>query len=535
MPVGAYGDAARVSFYPGQEPRRARRRRRGRPPTTRRSRTALRAAAQLRLASSKYVNVERGLNSRLDELQAAILRSSLGLLDGWNARRARSPRRYADGLGGTGLALPRHADRRPTVLHLYVVRTPRRDALGRTSRARGVATLIHYPIPPHRQEAFARPLARLRLPRAEAAAAEVLSLPIGPHLDPRLVDSSATPCAAFPVAGRGSLNRDLFEGFVSLSNGAGILLKLHGAPVDETAMTPSSITGEFVSLRPLHVTDAARTLAWRSGFRLEAAERRRDHRRGAGGVDRRPAGVGAELRIELSSGVPVGMIALIAIDRQAGRAETARFLIGEEDAVRGVPAAVEAMKLLYQIAFDELGLHRVHGWIAASNRRMITWQQYLGMRDRRALPRDHLLIGGRHEDAVARVARGRVPLDRPAEDERADRRRAGRRLGSGRVSATAIDADAAEQLVLTALVALNDELPENEQVAVSADTVLFGVDAQIDSLSLVSVIVDVETSLNDVGMDVSLTDDRAMGRAISPFTDVRALTTYILELADECR
>jgi acyl carrier protein len=103
------------------------------------------------------------------------------------------------------------------------------------------------------------------------------------------------------------------------------------------------------------------------------------------------------------------------------------------------------------------------------------------------------------------------------------------------VSVPVVDAVAAEQLVLTALVALNDELPADEQVAVSADTVLFGVDAQIDSLSLVSVIVDVETALNDIGMDVSLTDDRAMGRAISPFTDVRALTTYILELADECR
>lgn len=103
------------------------------------------------------------------------------------------------------------------------------------------------------------------------------------------------------------------------------------------------------------------------------------------------------------------------------------------------------------------------------------------------------------------------------------------------MSVRVIDADAAEQLVRTALVALNDELPEDEQVAVSADTVLFGVDAEIDSLSLVSVIVDVETSLNDIGMDVSLTDDRAMGRAISPFTDVRALTTYILELANEHR
>jgi RimJ/RimL family protein N-acetyltransferase len=164
-------------------------------------------------------------------------------------------------------------------------------------------------------------------------------------------------------------------------------------------MTPSSITGEFVSLRPLHVTDAARTLAWRSGFRARLLND------GATTVEAQAAWIAdrpaseQNYVIELGSGVPVGMIALIAIDRQAGRAETARFLIGEEDAVRGVPAAVEAMKLLYQIAFDELGLHRVHGWIAASNRRMITWQQYLGMRVEGRL-RDHLLIGGKHEDAV---------------------------------------------------------------------------------------------------------------------------------------
>ena len=164
-------------------------------------------------------------------------------------------------------------------------------------------------------------------------------------------------------------------------------------------MTPSSITGEFVSLRPLHVTDAARTLAWRSGSRARLLnDGATTIEAQAAWIADRPASE-QNYVIELCSGAPVGMIALIAIDHQAGRAETARFLIGEEDAVRGVPAAVEAMKLLYQVAFDELGLHRVHGWIAASNRRMITWQQYLGMRVEGRL-RDHLLIGGKREDAV---------------------------------------------------------------------------------------------------------------------------------------
>jgi RimJ/RimL family protein N-acetyltransferase len=164
-------------------------------------------------------------------------------------------------------------------------------------------------------------------------------------------------------------------------------------------MTPSSITGEFVRLRPIEVTDAARTLAWRTGSRARLLNE------GATTIDAQAAWIAGRppternYVIELCSGSPVGMIALIAIDEHAGRAETARFLIGEEDAVRGVPAAVEAMKLLYQVAFDDLSLHRVHGWIAASNRRMITWQQYLGMRVEGRL-RDHLLIGGQHEDAV---------------------------------------------------------------------------------------------------------------------------------------
>lgn len=89
-------------------------------------------------------------------------------------------------------------------------------------------------------------------------------------------------------------------------------------------------------------------------------------------------------------------------------------------------------------------------------------------------------------------------------------------------------------IIITALNTLNLELPDDRKIEPSGDTVLFGVNAQIDSLSLVSLIVDVETALNgDFGLDVSLTDDRAMSRAISPYTDVGALETYILELAGE--
>jgi acyl carrier protein len=91
-----------------------------------------------------------------------------------------------------------------------------------------------------------------------------------------------------------------------------------------------------------------------------------------------------------------------------------------------------------------------------------------------------------------------------------------------------------EEMILAALADVNDELGDDEKVEVSPTTALFGADAQIDSLSLVSLIVDVETALNvDHDLPVSLTDDRAMAREVSPFSDVQALKDYILELAAE--
>lgn len=89
-------------------------------------------------------------------------------------------------------------------------------------------------------------------------------------------------------------------------------------------------------------------------------------------------------------------------------------------------------------------------------------------------------------------------------------------------------------LVLTAVQALNEERPVGEQLALSEDTLLFGDGAELDSLSLVSVIVDIETAVTDqFNEPISLTDDRAMSRAVSPFTNVAALVDYIHELLAE--
>jgi dTDP-3-amino-3,4,6-trideoxy-alpha-D-glucose transaminase len=131
----------------------------------------------------RYVHDELGTNSRLDEIQAAMLSVKLARLPEWNARRAAVADRYAEGLADTGLTLPATPGWATPAWHLYVVRTARRDALRAHLDAAGVQTLVHYPIPPHRQRAFAgTPAAAAVLPIADRLAAEVLSLPMGPHL-----------------------------------------------------------------------------------------------------------------------------------------------------------------------------------------------------------------------------------------------------------------------------------------------------------------------------------------------------------------
>ena len=141
----------------------------------------------------KYVNLERGYNSRLDELQAAFLRVKLAHLDDWNERRRRIAARYDDKLVGIpGLGLPRVPQWAEPVWHLYVVRTGRRAELMKALEKAGIGALIHYPIPPHLQVAYADlGLAKGAFPLAEKLADGVLSLPMGPHVTPRQVDEVA--------------------------------------------------------------------------------------------------------------------------------------------------------------------------------------------------------------------------------------------------------------------------------------------------------------------------------------------------------
>jgi dTDP-4-amino-4,6-dideoxygalactose transaminase len=131
----------------------------------------------------KYRNEVRGYNSRLDEMQAAILRAKLPHLDAWNARRESLAKRYDCELRTTDVTLPFVPSWAEPARHLFVIRTPARDALRDHLATRGVGTLIHYPVPPHRQPAYADAgFAPSAFPIASQMAAESLSLPLGPHL-----------------------------------------------------------------------------------------------------------------------------------------------------------------------------------------------------------------------------------------------------------------------------------------------------------------------------------------------------------------
>ncbi|HEX8847930.1 MAG TPA: DegT/DnrJ/EryC1/StrS family aminotransferase [Gemmatimonadaceae bacterium] len=132
----------------------------------------------------KYVNEVKGYNSRLDDIQAAVLRVKLAHLDAWNARRSRLAARYSSALESSDLVLPIAGDAdAESCWHLYVVRSRERDELRRRLAERGVDTLIHYPIPPHRQAAYAAlGFPADAFPLANRIHDEVLSLPIGPHL-----------------------------------------------------------------------------------------------------------------------------------------------------------------------------------------------------------------------------------------------------------------------------------------------------------------------------------------------------------------
>lgn len=179
--TGNLGDVAAWSFYPGKNLGALGD---GGAVTTDDDRVADQVRVLRNYGSRiKYFNERQGYNSRLDDVQAAILRVRLRRLTEWNGRRARQADRYTRALSTPALGVPHVPDWAEPCWHLYVVRSTERDALQRHLAANGVDTLIHYPKPPHLQEAYrALEIPAEAFPIARTHAREVLSLPIGPHL-----------------------------------------------------------------------------------------------------------------------------------------------------------------------------------------------------------------------------------------------------------------------------------------------------------------------------------------------------------------
>ena len=121
----------------------------------------------------------KGFNSRLDEIQAAILQKKLKYLDSWNNKRRELAHHYND-LLGTGVVKPKEMEYARHVYHLYVIRSQRREELQAHLEKNGVGTLIHYPVPVHKQEAYSE--LSYSLPVSESYASRILSLPIYPEL-----------------------------------------------------------------------------------------------------------------------------------------------------------------------------------------------------------------------------------------------------------------------------------------------------------------------------------------------------------------
>lgn len=179
--TGSLGDAAGFSFYPGKNLGALGD---GGAVTTDDVELAERIRTLRNYGSKvKYHNEEKGFNSRLDELQAALLRVKLKYLDEWNVRRAKLAELYHKELSGSNLVLPFVPDFADPAWHLFVVLSESREALQQKLHDAEIGTMIHYPVPPHLQPAYNElKFSAGTFPLAERTSRQLLSLPIGPHL-----------------------------------------------------------------------------------------------------------------------------------------------------------------------------------------------------------------------------------------------------------------------------------------------------------------------------------------------------------------
>jgi dTDP-4-amino-4,6-dideoxygalactose transaminase len=194
--VGTLGHAAGFSFYPGKNLGALGD---GGALTTNDAELADRVRVLRNYGSRvKYENEIKGFNSRLDELQAAFLRVKLPHLDADNAKRSQIAALYQKAFAGNGFGLPLVPKWADPAWHLYVIRTSQRDALKRRLDALGIASLIHYPVPPHLQKAYLSEHGlKKTYPLAELLAAEAISLPMSPRLSDEHVAAVIDACQEF--------------------------------------------------------------------------------------------------------------------------------------------------------------------------------------------------------------------------------------------------------------------------------------------------------------------------------------------------
>ncbi len=189
--AGAWGDASGFSFYPGKNLGAL-----GDAGAITTNDDALAESLKaLRNYGSqvKYMNMYQGVNSRLDELQAALLSVKLSHLDKETRLRQQVAQQYLAGIDNPAIQLPNPGAAGQHAWHLFVVRSEFRDQLQQHLAQQGVQTLVHYPIPPHRQQAYPQ-LAHLSLPLTERLHQQVLSLPMDPTLSEDQVSYVITAC-----------------------------------------------------------------------------------------------------------------------------------------------------------------------------------------------------------------------------------------------------------------------------------------------------------------------------------------------------
>lgn len=185
--VGSIGDAATFSFYPGKNLGAF-----GDAGAVVSQNEEL--IERIRMLANhgrleKYTHKMEGVNSRLDGMQAAILRVKLRHLDEWNAKRRQIADAYREQLTDRGITLPTVHENAEPVWHLFVIRVGERERLQSLLKEEGIATGIHYPVPLHEQPAYEDRRASYSLPATERAAQEVLSLPMYPELGQEQIEA----------------------------------------------------------------------------------------------------------------------------------------------------------------------------------------------------------------------------------------------------------------------------------------------------------------------------------------------------------